>query len=78
MQTEAEMAAKPEFETSGTLARNAGTSVVTVNSYADRGLIKHVRASDGTRLFEPGQEGIVREHLARSLAMRGKHRRTAR
>lgn len=56
--------------TSGTLAREGRTSVVTVNRYANAGLLDFKRASDGTRLFRRGQEQRVRELLARRVAKR--------
>ncbi len=61
--------------TTGTLAREAGTSTVTVLRYAAAGLLQYRRASDGSRLFKRGQAHVVREQLAQSLSMRGKHRR---
>ena len=57
--------------TSGTLAREAGTSVVTVNRKADAGLLEFRRASDGTRLFRRGQEAHLRQLLAQNRANRG-------
>lgn len=58
--------------TSGTLARSAVTSTVTVNRYADAGLLEFKRASDGTRLFKRGQEQRVRDLMVERMANRGR------
>ena len=59
-------------QTSGTLARGAATSVVTVNRYADAGLLEFRRASDGTRLFRRGQEKRVRALLEARRPRKGR------
>lgn len=62
-----------EFDvTSGTLARGAETSTVSVNRYADAGLLEFKRASDGTRLFKRGQEQRVRDLRGQRMANRGR------
>jgi DNA-binding transcriptional MerR regulator len=48
-------------QTSGALAREAGTSVPTVQKYAEMGLLEFIRISNGTRLFRRGQADKVRE-----------------
>ena len=63
-------------QTSGSLAREAGTSVPTVNKYADLGVLEYRRASNGTRLFKRGQAEIVRNRVADALAARGHHPKT--
>lgn len=62
--------AKRYSVTSGVLARRADVSVPTVTRYADLGLLDHIRASDGTRLFLLGQESTVRRIRAARLAVR--------
>jgi DNA-binding transcriptional MerR regulator len=57
-------------ETTGSLARAAGTTVRTIAKYAELGLISCVRASDGTRLFRPREAKRVRQIYARRMARR--------
>jgi hypothetical protein len=59
-------------DTSGKLAREAETTVPTVNLYAKLGLLDFVLASNGVRLFRPGQGPRVREILNERLANRGR------
>ena len=61
-------------QTSGSLARNSEASVVTINKYADEGVLQYRRASNGTRLFKRGQEDVVRQEMARRLSKRGNRR----
>lgn len=58
-------------DTSGQLAREAGTTVALIQRYAELGLLKYVRASNGVRLFAPGQAGTVRRVYAQRMANRG-------
>ena len=57
-------------DTSGKLARDAETTVPTVNLYAKLGLLDFVLASNGVRLFRAGQGPRVREILITRLANR--------
>ena len=59
-------------ETSGSLARDAGVTVVTVNLYAKLGLLEYVTAANGVKLFRGGQADRVREILAERRANRGR------
>jgi DNA-binding transcriptional MerR regulator len=58
--------------TTGQVARDAGVSAPTVRLYANLGLLPHLTASDGTRLFRPDAADLVREICARRLANRGR------
>ena len=60
--------------TTGQVAREAGVSQPTVRLYANMGLLPHVVASDGTRLFAQEAADLVREICARRLANRGRPR----
>lgn len=59
-------------DTSGKLARDAGTTVPTVTKYAREGLLDFVVCSNGTRLFRAGQAKRVKEILADRMALRGR------
>ena len=58
--------------TTGQVSREAGVSQPTVRLYANLGLLPHVVASDGTRLFPPDTAELVREICTRRLANRGR------
>lgn len=58
--------------TTGQVAREAGVSQPTVRLYANLGLLPHLTASDGTRLFSADSADLVREICARRLANRGR------
>jgi DNA-binding transcriptional MerR regulator len=55
-------------ETSGTLARIAEVTVATVNLYSARGLLDFIVASNGIKLFRPGQADRVRQIKAQRTA----------
>jgi len=48
-----------------------------VGELARAGLVDHVVASDGTRLFQRQSADVVRQIKAQRLAKRGAHRRVA-
>ncbi len=56
--------------TSGEVAREARVSQPTVRLYAKLGLIPHITASDGTRLFSAEAADRVREIYAQRVARR--------
>lgn len=58
--------------TTGQVAREAGVSQQTVRLYATLGLLQHITASNGTRLFSAEAAGQVREICARRVANRGR------
>lgn len=56
------MAKAPLYDqTSGSLARESGTTVRTIQKYADAGWLDFIRSSNGSRLFRRGQAARVRE-----------------
>jgi DNA-binding transcriptional MerR regulator len=59
-------------ETSGALARAAGVSAPTIRAYTELGLLPHILASNGTRLYRQDAAETVRKILAQRLANRGK------
>lgn len=59
-------------DTSGSLAREAGVTVVTVNLYAKLGLLEYVVAANGVKMFRVGQAERVREILAERRGNRGR------
>ena len=59
-------------DTTSTLARAAGVTTPTVVLYARLGLLEHVRASSGMRLFKQGQAEKVREIFNDRMAWRGR------
>ncbi len=59
-------------DTSGKLARDAGTTVPTVSLYARLGLLDFVVASNGVKLFRAGQAQRVREIKIQRLEARGR------
>jgi DNA-binding transcriptional MerR regulator len=59
-------------DTTSKLARDAEVTQPTVTLYANLGLLDHIRSSNGTRLFRPGQAMRVRQILAERLASRGR------
>lgn len=61
-------------DTSGKLARDAETTVVTVNLYAKLGLIDFIEASNGVKLFRAGQADKVRELKRQRLENRTRRR----
>jgi DNA-binding transcriptional MerR regulator len=63
-------------DTSGKLARDAETTVPTVNLYARLNLLDYVVASNGVKLFRGGQAARVREIKRQRLEARGQ-RKTA-
>jgi DNA-binding transcriptional MerR regulator len=64
--------AHPQFDyTTGRVAREAGVATPTVRLYAKLGLVPHIIASDGTRLFPADAAELVREICTRRLAARG-------
>lgn len=62
------------YDTTGELARQSRVMPTTVRKYADAGWLEFSVASDGTRLFRPGQAERVREILAQRMAQRGRKR----
>lgn len=58
-------------DTTGSLSREAGTTVPTIRLYAKLGLLEFVTAADGTRLFRRGQAERVKAIYASRLARRG-------
>jgi DNA-binding transcriptional MerR regulator len=64
-------------DTTGSLARQADTTVPTVRLYADLGLLDYVLASNGTRLFRTGQADRVRQIYRERLARRSSRHRAA-
>jgi len=66
------MTANSFDRTTGQVSREAGVSQPTVRLYANLGLLPHVVASDGTRLFASGAADLVRAICARRLANRGR------
>lgn len=60
--------------TSGGLARGAGCTTVTVNKYAAQGLLDHLVASNGVRLFSPDAVERVQELLAQAAENRFRRR----
>jgi DNA-binding transcriptional MerR regulator len=63
-------------DTSGTLAREARVTIPTVNLYAARGFLDFIVASNGIKLFKPGQAQRVRQIMAeRTAAKPGRPRR---
>jgi DNA-binding transcriptional MerR regulator len=63
--------------TTGQVAREAGVSQPTVRLYANLGLLPHVVASDGTRLFPAEAADRAREICAERLSHRGRSRSQA-
>jgi DNA-binding transcriptional MerR regulator len=64
-------------ETSGKLARDAEVTIPTVNLYSERGLLDFIVASNGIKLFRPGQADRVRQIKAeRTAAKPGRPSRT--
>jgi DNA-binding transcriptional MerR regulator len=62
--------------TSGSLARQADVTVPTVNLYSKLGLLDFIVASNGTKLFRPGQAERVQQLKAqRTAAKPGRPRR---
>jgi DNA-binding transcriptional MerR regulator len=62
--------------TSGSLARLADVTVPTVNLYSKLGLLDFITASNGTKLFKPGQAERVQQIKAeRTAAKPGRPRR---
>lgn len=59
-------------DTTSELARQAGVTQPTIRKYADLGLLDYVVASNGTRLFCPGQADRVREIYSQRMALRGR------
>jgi DNA-binding transcriptional MerR regulator len=65
-------------DTSGTLARAGGVTISTVNLYADLGLLDFIVASNGIKLFKPGQGERVRQIKTRRTSLKpGRPRRIA-
>jgi DNA-binding transcriptional MerR regulator len=62
----------PYTDTSGKLARDSGTTVPTISTYARMGLLDFVVASNGVKLFRAGQAPRVRQILAERMASRGR------
>jgi hypothetical protein len=58
------------IDTSGKLARDAETTVPTVNLYARLKLLDYITASNGVKLFRKGQAAKVREILSQRMANR--------
>jgi DNA-binding transcriptional MerR regulator len=58
--------------TSGQVAREASVSQPTVRLYANLGLVPHITASDGTRLFSAEAADLVRQIYSQRLARRGR------
>ena len=58
--------------TTGRVAREAGVSAPTVRLYANMGLLPHVTASDGTRLFSAEAAELVRTICMQRLGNRGR------
>ena len=59
-------------DTTSELARQAGVTQPTIRKYADLGLLDCIVASNGTRLFCPGQADRVREIYRQRMALRGR------
>jgi DNA-binding transcriptional MerR regulator len=59
-------------DTISKLAREADVTAPTVRTYANRGWLDYIVASDGTRLFRIGQASKVREIYAKRVAQRGR------
>lgn len=59
-------------DTTSELARQAGVTQPTIRKYADMGLLEFVVASNGTRLFCPGQADRVRTIYDERMALRGR------
>jgi DNA-binding transcriptional MerR regulator len=64
-----------KLDTTGELARLSKVAQPTVRLYADLGYLRFIRASNGTRLFEPGQANKVREIYSKRMAGRGRQSR---
>lgn len=64
---------EPEYlDTSGALARAAGTTVPTITAYAKAGWLDFIVSSNGVRLYRRGQADNVRKILAERMARRGR------
>ena len=61
-------------DTSGKLARDAGTTVPTVNLYAKLKLLDFIVASNGVKLFRTGQAPVVRKIKQQRLKERARSR----
>jgi len=59
-------------DTTSQLAREARVTCPTIRKYADMGLLDFIVASNGTRLFLPGQAELVREILDERMQLRGR------
>jgi DNA-binding transcriptional MerR regulator len=65
-------------DTSGTLARAAGVTIPTINLYSELRLLDFIVASNGIKLFKPGQGERVRQIKAQRMAAKpGRPRRVA-
>ena len=64
-------------DTSSALAREAHVTPQTIMLYARLGLLRFVKASNGTRLFAPGQATKVRKLCAQRMAARGRKKGAA-
>jgi DNA-binding transcriptional MerR regulator len=62
-------------ETTTKLARDSEKTQPTIRKYADLGLLDFIIASDGTRLFRPGQAAKVKKIYAARMAGRYKTKR---
>jgi hypothetical protein len=61
-------------DTSGKLARDAETTVPTVNLYAKLKLLDFIVASNGVKLFRTGQAPVVRKIKQQRLKKRARSR----
>jgi hypothetical protein len=59
-------------ETATKLGRDSGKTSTTIRKYADEGWLDYIVASNGTRLFKPGQAAKVKEIYAARMAVRYK------
>jgi DNA-binding transcriptional MerR regulator len=67
-------------DTTTKLARDAELTQPTIRKYADLGLLDFIVASDGTKLFKPGQAARVKDIHAKRMAgryVRGRRRTIA-
>jgi DNA-binding transcriptional MerR regulator len=63
-------------ETTTKLARDAEKTQPTIRKYANLGLLDFIVASDGTRLFKPGQATKVRQIFESRMAGRYSRRQS--
>jgi DNA-binding transcriptional MerR regulator len=61
-------------DTTSKLAREAQVTYPTIRKYADLGLLDFIVASNGVRLFRPGQADRVRKIYAERMNSRGRPR----